>query len=277
MNDNQNNDNNILNVNGVKPNTNPNNGVENVQDSSAPSAVSNNVSNTNTTETTEVLSVDSNQNTQASENVEVLQEGTDSNSYTNEKMKEVEINYTPPSKFKVFLLVTFFVLLIAFVIFLPEINSFVETYKAKKENNTPTIITTGKLECKLSRTTSNLDINYEKIFHFTDSQLESLSDTTITRGDADLDEATLDEENDKCLLLKGYTQQLRGIVVTCDYEQGKLDMTQTFTFGDIDKELLDTAYSEAGGLTVEFENGENIDLIEKSMKASGYTCDRKRN
>ena len=267
--------NNVSNVNnavGVNENLVPNNNVNSIN-------ANVNVGNNSTTvnnETTSNVSEGDKELSNGSD-VEVLQEGPDTNSYSNDKMKEVEINYTPPSKFKVFLLVTFFVVLIAFVIFLPEINSFVETYKAKKESPTPTTITTGRLECDLARTTSNLDISYEKVFHFTDSKLESLSDTTITKGDVDLDEATLDEENNKCLTLKDYTQQLRGIIVTCDYKQGILDMTQTFTFADVDKDLLDTAYSEAGGLTVEFENGENIDLIEKSMKAAGYTCERKTN
>ena len=40
---------------------------------------------------------------------------------------------------------------------------------------------------------------------------------------------------------------------------------------------MDAAYAEAGGELVEFENEENIDIIEKNMKASGYTCERRTN
>lgn len=214
-----------------------------------------------------------------SNEVELLQDNTsnENNAYTNQNLKEVNINYSPPSKFKIALLIIFFVFLIGFVIFLPEINSFIETYKVRQNENTTQVITTGRLVCTLSRTTKNLDIAYESIFHFTDSKLNSLNYTTTTKGDADLDEATLNEEQDKCNLLKQHTELLRGVVVTCEYEEGKQTTTQNFTFGDINKEDMDAAYSEAGGVLIEYENEENIDMIEKNMKASGYTCQRRTN
>ena len=49
----------------------------------------------------------------------------------NDKLKEVEINYTPPSKGKIFLLVVFFILLIGFVIFLPDISKMIEERKCE--------------------------------------------------------------------------------------------------------------------------------------------------
>ncbi len=202
--------------------------------------------------------------------VEVLEE-------ENKPLKEVEINYTPPSKFKVVLLVIFFVFLIGFVIFLPDINSFIEISKENKNANTPKEITTGCLECTMKRTTDNLDINYENIFHFTDSKLNSLVITTTTRGDVDLDEQTLDEEQAKCNLLKQKANQVQGVVISCNYKEGEQEKIENFAFTDINREDLDAAYSEAGGTVVEFENEENIDLIERNMNASGYTCQRKSN
>lgn len=210
-------------------------------------------------------------------NVEVLDGKANNSSTVDKNMKEVEINYTPPSKFKVFLLIAFFAFLIIFVIFLPEINSFMETYKASKEAEAPKIITTGRLICTLKRSTNNLDISYENIFHFTDSKLNSLNYTVTTRGDATLDEVTLDEEQNKCNHLKESTELLRGVNITCEYKQGQQDTIQNFTFSDLSLEEMDAAFSEAGGVVPEFENEENIDDIERNMNASGYTCERRSN
>ncbi len=306
MDNNQNNINNVNNGNGVNPNVvNPNTTNYNAN----PSVNTNVNPSINPSPSTNTVGVSPNlvnpTSTQATSpiqpgvkgvnppqpsvpnNVEVLDNsntnttpnsnGTENNNGTAKQMKEVEINYTPPSKFKVFLLITFFVVLIAFVIFLPEINSFMESYKAKKEAGPPQVITTGQLVCTNSRSTNNLDISYEYIFHFTDSKLNSLNFTTTTRGDASLDVTTLDEEQAKCDLLRRDTELLKGINIACEYKQGQQETIQNFTFAEIDLEELDAAYSEAGGVLPEFENEENIDNIEKNMNAANYTCDRRSN
>ena len=50
---------------------------------------------------------------------------SDANAMINENLKKVEINYTPPSKGKIVLLLLFFIALIGFIIFLPNINTLV--------------------------------------------------------------------------------------------------------------------------------------------------------
>ena len=42
----------------------------------------------------------------------------------NEKLKKVEVEYKPPSKFKIGLMLFFFVLILAFIIFLPEVTQY---------------------------------------------------------------------------------------------------------------------------------------------------------
>ncbi len=192
-----------------------------------------------------------------------------------ETMKEVNINYKPPSKFKTFLLVIFFVFLIGFVIFLPEINSFVEQYKANKNAALNEKIVNGDLVCTLSKNTSQLDISYEAVFGFTDNKLINLDYLVTTRGDITLDEDTLVTENMKCENLKNVTSTLNGVSVACEYVNDTITQKEKFTYSDIDLEKVTSAYSEAGGTYPEFEYNEDMDYIEKNMKASGYTCERR--
>lgn len=191
------------------------------------------------------------------------------------KLNEVQINYQPPSKFKTVMLVLFFIFLIGFVVFLPEIHNYVEVWKASKNKVVDAKITTGKLVCTLAKSTDNLDLTYESNFIFTDNKLEKLAYSISTRGDVSLDEATLDSENAKCVALKEATNGLSGVSVSCNYSEGLLETKQSFTYSEINKESMDSAYSEAGGIYPEYELNEDMDTIEKNMNASGYTCIRK--
>lgn len=209
---------------------------------------------------------------------EVLGEASGSNgaAVTDEKLKSVEIDYKPPSKFKLVMTALLFVFLFFFIVFLPDITSMVNQYKASKNTPPDEIITTGKLECKLNSHTANLDMNYFKVFEFSDSKLFAAEYNVTTRGDATLDEATLDEMDLKCRELSSGTENLKGVTVSCKYSEGKLEETQSYEFGDIDFSLLDAAFTEAGGTYPEFKNGQAIEDIEKVMNASGYSCMRKK-
>ncbi len=191
-----------------------------------------------------------------------------------EKLKRVDVNYKPPSKFKIFLLVTFFILLIAFVLFLPNINSLVLRYKSGAFNSAEEKITTGKLECTLNTNTSNLDLEYKRVFSFTDSSLDSAEFTLTTKGDPTQDESTLNSENEKCEKLKDVTKSLNGINVSCEYLEGKLIERQSFNYLNLNPDEVDSAFAEAGGVNPEFSAGQDIDKIEKNMYAANYSCMR---
>ena len=193
-----------------------------------------------------------------------------------EKLKSVEIDYKPPSKFKLVMTALLFIFLFFFIVFLPDITSMVSKYKASKNAPQDEVITTGKLECELNSSTTNLDMNYFRIFKFTDSKLYAAEYNVTTKGDATLDEKALDEMNAKCEHLSKNTESLQGITVSCKYSEGKLEETQSYEFGDIDFELLDSAFTEAGGTYPEFKNGQAIEDIEKVMNAAGYSCMRKK-
>ena len=192
----------------------------------------------------------------------------------NEDLKKVEVNYTPPSKGKSIALILFFVFLIAFVIFLPEITEMVNKMKANKNSPAEVKITDGKMTCTNKTNTTNLDKEYRIVFRFNDNKLEKLDYSTTTKGDPTLDAKTLDGLNETCKKLKDSTKTLAGISVSCDYSEGKLIEKQSFVYTEIEEEKIDAAYAEAGGTMPQYQARQDMDSIEKSMNAAGYSCKR---
>ena len=196
----------------------------------------------------------------------------DPNAIVNEKLKKVEIDYKPPGKYQMFLLIVFFLFLIGFALFLPEISSFINLYKSGKLNEVNEEITSGKLTCTFKSNTANLDMNYVRVFYFEDKMLRSSEFTLTTRGDPTQDEKTLDDLNEKCTKLSEHSKGVNGLNVTCKYNGGQLIETQTFKYGNIDEEEITSAFAEIGGTVPEFTNGEDIEKIEHNMNAAGYSC-----
>lgn len=186
--------------------------------------------------------------------------------------QEAQANYKPPSKFKSFILILFFVILIGYVWFLPDINKYLELIKGGKEEEE--IITTGVLECKFTRSTENLDIEYESDFSFEDSKLNKLSYIIVTRGDADLDADTLEKTNNECVKVKDASKDLDGVEVSCSFNHDRVTSREIFYYNEMDAATVSSAFVEAGGTYPEFKNGQNIDKIEDIMKNSGYDCKR---
>ena len=201
----------------------------------------------------------------------------DPNGLVNENLKKVEVQYTPPSKGKTVALIMFFIFLILFVIFLPEVTTLVDKLLGKNQEEVVQKITTGKLVCEFSTNTANLDKDYKLIFGFSNNKLEKLNYTTTTKGDPSLDAETMDDLANRCKMLKEFTSSVTGVNVTCDYSEGKLVENQDFDYASLDTEGLDSAYTEAGGTNPQYTNGQDMDSIEKNMNASGYTCKRQNN
>lgn len=183
-------------------------------------------------------------------------------------------NYKPPGAFKTFLLIVFFGGLVAFIIFLPEIQAFVAQQGSGKVTSNE--VTTGRLICKLNTNTSNLDKSFERIFNYTDKKLVSSTFTTVIKGDITEDATTLDELNEKCRLIKTSVADINGISITCDYASGILTEKETFDYKEYDMEKVKTAYTEAGGDVLEYEYGHDIDKIQTAMLQGGFTCNKER-
>lgn len=180
----------------------------------------------------------------------------------------------PVSKFKYALMIIFFIFMFALVFFLPDITNYINIKKDLKAQENAPAITTGILTCRLDRTTDIFNISYTAQFSFTDSKLNKLSYVTSTEGDAIVDSDQLDSLLSKCKLLQNEVDSLAGVKVSCNQSEGTVVETQDFTYSLINKESINSAYIEAGGVYPEFENEQNIDVIEKNMSASGYKCER---
>jgi hypothetical protein len=192
----------------------------------------------------------------------------------NEKLKKVEVEYKPPSKFKTFLVILLFVFLIAFVIFLPDITTFVEKKMSGEGGDEAVKITEGRMVCKLSTNTTNLDKSHELIFEFSYNKLERINYTIVTKGDPSEDADTLDELTETCKLLSKETEKIQGASVRCAPTTGKLEEYQAYDLKDLDMNEVRSVFTEAGGLYPEYPYGQDMDLIERSMNASGYDCKR---
>lgn len=198
----------------------------------------------------------------------------DNNAIVNENLKKVEIkDYTPPSKAKVILLISFFIVLVLFIIFLPQISSLLNDYKSGINYQKQEEITTGKLICTLSTNTTDLDKEYENTFDFTEKKLKRSKFISTTRGDSTT-ENSLDELAERCNNLKKETNDIDGFNIRCDYSDGKLIETQSYNLETVDLEKLGSAFTEAGGMLPTYKYDQDIDSVEKNMKASGYTCER---
>ena len=193
---------------------------------------------------------------------------------SDKKLKEVEIEYKPPSKGKTILLIAFFLGLIGFVIFLPEISKMVEERENGMYNYEEKVITTGKLKCSMETNTTNLDKSYDLIFEFSDSKLESGHFSFFTRGDVSLDEEQMNEMNASCKKLEEATKSMAGVTIRCSYTPGKLTEEHIYNYISIDSEQLETVLDANGGKNLEYEYKQNIDEVEKNLLASGYHCER---
>lgn len=203
---------------------------------------------------------------------EVQMSGVDGTVQLNEvaiKPEEYQV-----SNVKLFFTFLLMVVLGVTIIFMPEISEFMRTKKEEQESLLQPKITTGSLKCELERNSDNFDLKYEYNFVFTDNKFKKLYYTSETRGDLNLDEQELEKLNNECLLLKETTNSLSGIEVSCKLLGGTLTKTQTLDYEKIDVEQAYTAYSEAGGIYPEYKYLQDMDGIEKNMKAAGYTCKR---
>ncbi len=196
---------------------------------------------------------------------------------TPEKKPEVEkkeVEYKPTSKGNTVMLIIFFIFLIGFIVFLPDLQNLIALHNAKPE--VVEEITTGRLVCTIESNTVNLDREITRVFEYTDKKLQSAKFTTIVKGDPSLDEEALNELNDNCVMIKESSKDIEGYNISCSYEEGKLTEKESFEYGVFDSEKLNAAYAEAGGSLSEFEKDEDIDLVMTNMRQSGFSCNKEK-
>ena len=200
-------------------------------------------------------------------------EGQDPNGMVNENLKTVEINYQPPSKVKVVIMVVFFFLMVGFVLFLPQITEMIEMYKDSK-NQVDVKITTGVLTCTTNSRTQTLDQERTFAFTFEDSKLQKTVYKIFYRGDAGSDEKELTDLSDTCKVLENEVKGIAGVNIKCNLTSGSFEETQTYELASVEFEKLEPAFAEAGGTYPEYKYEADIDKVEGEMNASGYSCTR---
>lgn len=178
------------------------------------------------------------------------------------------------SNLKYYMTFIFFALLIWMVAFLPEISSFVSNYMASKQQEGVPVITTGTLTCTMNTNDDKYDYYYEADFNFKDSKMYRLTFSATTKGDQNLDAIELSGMMSSCDLLQQQTANLEGVEVSCSLSNGVYENVQKLDYEDLKSDLVTTAYLEAGGTYPNYEYGQDINEIEKEMKASNYTCER---
>ena len=178
------------------------------------------------------------------------------------------------SNLKYYMTFIFFALLIWMVAFLPEISSFVSNYMASKQQEGVPVITTGTLTCTMNTNDDKYDYYYEADFNFKDSKMYRLTFSATTKGDQNLDAIELSGMKSSCDLLQQQTANLEGVEVSCSLSNGVYENVQKLDYEDLKSDLVTTAYLEAGGTYPNYEYGQDINEIEKEMKASNYTCER---
>lgn len=181
--------------------------------------------------------------------------------------------YVPPSKFRYFLLIVFFFVLLGMIIFLPEITEIVNL-KLFENNNVVEEIVDGTLECSLKKTGTSLDTVFTAKFSYTDLKLDKLTFTTTINGDSKLDYDVLNQDYNECLKLRDSAYSIDGVAISCDLASSSVITTEIVRYNIVDIMKATSAFSEAGGVFPEFESREDINKIEREMNASGYSCSK---
>ncbi len=192
---------------------------------------------------------------------------------TEHKQKEAKtFTHDGPSKGMAILLVLFSILLIAFVVFLPDLSTLVSNLKDK---GIAEDINTGKLICTYGRTSDIFNFNYTETFEFKDKKLNKFTyKEEVVGSDKDIEE--LAKINNTCAELEKNSGALNGIDISCQLLANKFIRTEIFNYNQIgdDNSKVKTAYVEGGGTYPEFKLGDNIDDVEVSVKQAGYKCDK---
>lgn len=192
-----------------------------------------------------------------------------------EHVKKANENYKPNSKVKNVFLVLFFIFIIAFTIFLPEVHNFIAKWRAGElEPEKEVKITTGVLSCSLEKSSDNLDYTYIVDFRFKDSLLESYNVSTTTKGDVSLDKDKLDTLKENCQIMSKESDNIEGITVSCVNESNSVKVVEAIELKNYKEDSITSAYTEAGGSYPKFSYHQKIDTLEKNMRADRYSCDR---
>ncbi len=173
-----------------------------------------------------------------------------------------------PSKGKVVLLLVFFILVLVFVVFLPDISSIIKTGKFSSNSNE---IANGTLSCSMTKSLDNTETTYEMNFSFTNKKLQVSTLNITTESE---DKNVINEKYLECKNIEEISDKTSGIDVSCSSSSSISTMRENYTYNIIDTNNL-TKFTEAGGTYPEHEFEQDIYDIKSSMIKNGYDCEIK--
>lgn len=169
-------------------------------------------------------------------------------------------------KFRTFLLIVFFIFLIVFVIFLPDISEFLRSGKIAGSNDNE--LKNGVLVCTTERDNDMTSTSYQLEFKFVNKELLTSTFNITTESE---DKMVINENHNGCKNLELIAEDLGGIDVTCTSSQNINTMLESYNYRLINYNGL-TKFTEAGGTYPEYKYKDNIYDIKGKLINSGYDC-----
>lgn len=163
-----------------------------------------------------------------------------------------------------------FILLAAFIYFLPEINEYISTEGFKEKEK---VITTGTLTCKMNRKEGSITYQTTDEFEFTEELLKSYKRTAQVSTNED-DDGFIANTQTECENLKEQTSELSGIDVTCNSNSTFQRTVQKIDYEEVNTDKAKAAFAEVGGTYPQYSLDKKISEIEQTMEESGFECNR---
>ena len=165
----------------------------------------------------------------------------------------------------------FFILILLFVVFLPDITEIISKFKDEEEETTYDY-SSGRLLCDYQSNTATLDKDYYYIFYYNIYKLYKAELKVTTRGDSKEDEKDLEAIYNTCENIKKIATEMNGVDVDCLLMDEKVEEQQVFDLSKLDYESFSTKYVEAGGTKMEYKDGQDIRTVQKNLEATGFYC-----
>ncbi len=190
------------------------------------------------------------------------------------KSVQVPVEYKPPGFFKKFLMLLMFLLVLGIIIFLPQIEEYIEQYNSSG-GDIDNVILDGKMSCNYDTNDKKFDYLYDIEFSFKNKELTSIIYKLNTKGDASLDSDELSKLYEECKNVSNSLQNanVSGIKVSCDKLDGVVIVDQTIDYLSFDASSVTDFYKSSSVKIPEFQAKENIYTIKEKLQAKGYTCE----
>ena len=185
-----------------------------------------------------------------------------------EHQKEVVVQEKGKA-FQYFLTVILFILLGAFIFFLPQIREYFLNRNSTKE------ILSGVLSCSKKVSKDNLTYNYQDDFYFTKEKLKNYNIEKTVSSNSSESKQDVQDLDTVCKKISEEISNVDGATNTCSLINNKQKTKQSFDLTILNVSDLTSAFAEAGAIYPEFTLDEDINKIETKMQESGYICTKK--